>query len=131
MIDTPSAHAASLPQSYGQIRSRPAATAASAAGKTPDTGWIAPSSANSPSTSAFSTASRGTTPIATIRPRAIGKSKCAPSFKTSAGAKLTAIRFGGKARPIDANAARTRSRDSATALSARPTIAMAGKPLAI
>jgi len=46
-------------------------------------------------------------------------------------AKLTAIRFGGKASPIEANAARKRSRDSATALSASPTIAMAGKPLAI
>ena len=39
-----------------------------------------------------------------------------------------AIRFGGKATPIDDNAARTRSFDSATALSAKPTMAMLGIP---
>jgi len=54
-----------------------------------------------------------------------------PSFNTSAGAKLTAVRFGGKASPITTNAIHTHLRDSATALSASPTIAVAGKPLTI
>jgi hypothetical protein len=44
------------------------------------------------------------------RPKAIGKSKCTPSFNKSASARLTVIRFGGKARP---------------------TITMAGQPLAM
>ncbi len=35
--------------------------------------------------------------FATSNPKPIGESKCAPSFGTSAGAKFTAMRFGGKA----------------------------------
>jgi len=76
-------------------------------------------------------ASSDTTPFAITKPSAMGKSKCAPSFTTSAGAKFTAMRFGGSASPIDDKAARTRSRDSATALSAKPTMAMVGNPFAI
>ena len=41
------------------------------------------------------------------------------------------IRFGGSASPIAVNAARTRSRDSATALSGKPTTRKFGKPGAI
>jgi hypothetical protein len=44
---------------------------------------------------------------------------------------LTVIRFGGKAKPRAASAARTRSRDSATALSGNPTTVKAGSPEAI
>ena len=66
-----------------------------------------------------------------VNPRAIGRTKCAPSLSTSARAKFTAMRFDGKARPINDKAARTRPRDSATALSANPTTAIAGKPFAI
>jgi hypothetical protein len=50
---------------------------------------------------------------------------------TSAGARLTVIRFGGSPRPSEASAARTRSRDSATALSGSPTMVKAGSPEAI
>src|SRR6476620_7826754 len=39
----------------------------------------------------------------------------------SAGARLTVMRLAGSARPEAISAERTRSRDSATALSARPT----------
>jgi len=46
MIDKPSAHATSLPQSCGRVKSRLAAAAAITAGKTPHTGCIAQSSAN-------------------------------------------------------------------------------------
>jgi hypothetical protein len=41
---------------------------------------------------------------------------------------LTVIRFGGSAKPSAASAARTRSRDSATALSGKPTTLKAGRP---
>ena len=41
------------------------------------------------------------------------------------------IRFGGSAKPSAASAARTRSRDSATALSGNPTTVKAGSPEAI
>ena len=51
-----------------------------------------------------------------------------PSLVTSAGARLTVIRFGGNAKPSAASAARTRSRDSATALSGNPTTVKAGSP---
>ena len=54
-----------------------------------------------------------------------------PSLVTSAGARLTVIRFGGSAKPSAASAARTRSRDSATALSGNPTTVKAGSPEAI
>ncbi len=58
----------------------------------------------------------------------MGRSKCEPSFGKSAGDRFTVIRFGGSARPIDASAAWTRSRLSATALSGRPTIVNRGRP---
>ena len=38
------------------------------------------------------------------------------------------MRLGGRARPSAPSAARTRSRDSATALSGKPTMVNAGKP---
>ncbi len=44
------------------------------------------------------------------------------------GARLTVIRFGGRARPSAPRAARTRSRDSAPALSGKPTMVKAGSP---
>src|SRR5271156_1047424 len=49
----------------------------------------------------------------------------------SAGARLAVMRRAGSASPEAINAARTRSRDSATALSPRPTIMNATLPLAI
>src|SRR5208283_5272672 len=49
----------------------------------------------------------------------------------SAGARLTVIRLAGSARPEATSAARTRSRDSATALSARPTTLKTTAPLEI
>src|SRR5690348_1100654 len=58
----------------------------------------------------------------------MGRSKWLPSFKTSAGDKLTVMRRAGNARPRAVKAARTRSRDSATALSGKPTMLKAGRP---
>ncbi len=128
-ISSPSpAKAASAPLPSGQINPRPFSSAASAAGSTPATGCNCPSSASSPSATNFSTASAGRNPSPTSRPRAMGTSKCEPSFATSAGDKLTRIFFGGSKIPIDCRAARTRSRDSRTVLSGRPTMVNAGRP---
>jgi len=52
----------------------------------------------------------------------------AAPLRTSAGAKFTVIRWGGKARPMAVSAPRTRSRDSTAALSGSPTIVKAGIP---
>ena len=49
----------------------------------------------------------------------------------SAGARLTVMRLAGRARPEAISADRTRSRDSATALSPRPTMVKATVPEAI
>src|SRR3954453_23007148 len=68
------------------------------------------------------------TSIAASRPSAIGRSKWLPSFNTSAGARLTVMRRGGNARPRAPSAARTRSRDTADALSGKPTTLEAGSP---
>ena len=87
-----------------------------------------PSNDNSPITNESVTSSWAITPIATIKATAIGRSKCAPSLVTSAGAKLIAMRLAGKERPMEDSAERIRSFDSATALSANPTIIMAGRP---
>jgi hypothetical protein len=46
----------------------------------------------------------------------------------SAGARLTVMRLGGSEKPMALSAARTRSRDSATALSGRPTMVKPGVP---
>ena len=52
-----------------------------------------------------------------------------PSIGRSAGARLTVIRFAGSERPEATKADRTRSRDSATALSPRPTTLKTTLPL--
>jgi len=122
------AQAASGPHSAGQISPSPMPLAPIAAGSTPLTGVIRPSSASSPSTHQPESASPGSAPIAAISPTAIGRSKWLPSLGRSAGARLTVMRRGGSARPTAASAARTRSRLSATALSGRPTTAKPGMP---
>jgi hypothetical protein len=45
------------------------------------------------------------------------------------GARLTVTRRNGHGKPLDNNAALTRSRDSRTAASGRPTMVKAGRPL--
>jgi hypothetical protein len=53
------------------------------------------------------------------------------SLGRSAGARLTVMRLlCGKAKPLVASAARTRSRDSLTSVSASPTSVKLGRPLA-
>src|SRR5213594_876475 len=61
-------------------------------------------------------------------PIAIGKSKLGPSFLTSAGARLMVMRPRGILKPELERAVPTRSRDSLTAASGRPTITMTESP---
>ena len=130
MVRSP-AHAASAPFWAGQTRCRSPAFACRAAGRIPVTWRTEPSRDNSPSNICSLKQSDGNTPIAVSKPIAIGKSKWAPSLSKSAGDRFTAIRLAGNASPREERAARTRSLDSATALSGSPTIAIAGRPLSI
>lgn len=62
------AHAASDPQAFGQMRPRPRALAAMAAGSTPATEVTVPSSASSPTTRYDDSMSAGIAPIAAMMP---------------------------------------------------------------
>ncbi len=68
------AQAASEPQAAGQISPSSRELAPIAAGNTPATGAIDPSSPSSPSTVKPESASGGIAPMAAIRPSAIGRS---------------------------------------------------------
>src|SRR5580704_965786 len=59
---------------------------------------------------------------------AMGKSKLGPSFLTSAGARLIVVRPIGNLNPELVRAVLTRSRDSFTAASGRPTMTMNVSP---
>src|SRR5690606_6125558 len=61
-------------------------------------------------------------------PSAIGRSKRPPSLGRSAGARLMVMRRAGYSNWAQRIAARTRSRDSRTAASGRPTIWVEGSP---
>src|ERR1017187_3500895 len=61
-------------------------------------------------------------------PNAIGKSKVGPSFFTSAGARLMVVRPIGNLKPELLRAVVTRSRDSFTAASGRPTMTISVSP---
>ena len=61
-------------------------------------------------------------------PAAIARSKPGPALGRLAGARLTVIRSWGNLKAQFESAARTRSRDSRTAASGRPTMANAGRP---
>src|SRR5262252_11230343 len=69
-----------------------------------------------------------TAPMAARMPSAMGRSKEAPSLRTSAGARFTVMRSEGKGKPALRMAVRTRSRLSRTAESGSPTVVNAGSP---
>ncbi len=121
-------HAASPPQACGQISPFSSDSACIADGSTPATGSKPPSSDNSPSAIYDCISSCGNTPMPMSSAMAMGRSKWLPSFNISAGARLTMMRFAGSESPSEWIAARTRSFDSPTALSGRPTIANVGRP---
>src|SRR5690606_32372844 len=87
-----------------------------------------PESESSPANSYSSSALPGSCPEATRMPSAIGKSKRPLSLGRSAGARLTVTRRAGKSKPQFTSAARTRSRDSLTSVSGRPTMVKLGNP---
>ncbi len=114
----------------GSARRRRARTA-SASARAPRTGRSSPASDSSPANSKRSRRSGSICPAAARMPSAIGRSKRPDSLGRSAGARLTVMRLlCGKAKPLCASAARTRSRDSFTSVSARPTSVKLGRPLA-
>ena len=61
-------------------------------------------------------------------PTAMGRSNAAPTFRTSAGARLTVMRSSGNGNPLFLIAARTRSRLSRTVASGNPTMVSPGNP---
>ena len=90
-------------------------------GSTPRTGRTEPSSDSSPSSAVSCSASGMRPPLEASMPTAMGRSKAGPSFFWSAGARFTVSRPSGKGKPLFRRAVRTRSRDSLTAASGRPT----------
>ncbi len=113
------AHAASAPHAAGQMRPWPRALAPMAAGSTPATAAMEPSSPSSPHHGETLADSR--TELLRSLPSGPAQwagRKCEPSLGRSAGARLTVMRRAGKARPEAIMAARTRSFASVTALSA-------------
>ena len=100
----------------------PSRLAAAAIGSTPRAGWMEPSSDSSPSSTTSAMCRRSTTPWAARMPSAIGRSNDAPALRTSAGARLTVIRWAGNSKPELRIALRTRSRLSRTPTSGRPTM---------
>ena len=110
-------------------RRRPARRAATATGSTPRVGWMPPSSDSSPTTSAVvEAARRARRRRAASTPSAIGRSKPAPTLRTSAGDRFTVIRVRGNSKPELRIAVRTRSPLSRTLASGRPTSVRPGKP---
>ena len=123
----PRTTAASGRLSAGSITGAPVWAAASTMGRTPRTGRSAPSRDSSPRSHACGV-SAGTSPAAISTPAAIARSRRAPSFRSSAGDKLTTMLLVSIWQPRWRIAARTRSRASRTAGSGRPTTARAGSP---
>ena len=104
---------------------------ASAMASAPRTGRSSPASESSPANSKRSSRAASSWPAAARMPSAIGRSKRPDSFGRSAGARFTVTRLlCGNSRPLVCSAARTRSRDSLTSVSARPTSVKLGSPLA-
>lgn len=102
-------------------RPQPAPRAASSAGNVPRTARTRPSSANSPSRTVLSMARAGTSPAARSTAQASARSYTEPTLGSVAGERARVIRREGHFSPELATAARTRSRDSCSAVSGRPT----------
>ena len=111
--------------------STPRLRASMAMGSTPRTGRTDPSSESSPRNSVRSRFLSPEAGSEARMTRAMGRSKAAPSFFTSAGARLTVIRWGGKEYPELRMAAFTRSLLSLTALSGSPTTEKEGSARAM
>ncbi len=84
---------------------------------------------SSPQKASVSVQSGGSWPVATSTPTAMARSSPAPPLRTPDGARFTVTRRRGQGSPLESSAARTRSRDSRTAASGRPTMVKPGSPL--
>ncbi len=103
--------------------------ASSAIASAPATGRTAPSRPSSPArATALERASAGSWPEATSSAAAIARSKAGPGLAQVGRREVGVIRCCGNSKPELTIAARTRSRDSRTAASGRPTIENAGSP---
>ena len=113
----------------GATTTRPIRRSASAAtiGRMPGTGRTSPSRPSSPRRATGSGPARTCSEPRRI-PMAMARSSDAPVLRSSAGARLTVRRRGGKANPAFRIAPRTRSRASCTAVSPRPTTVKPGRP---
>ena len=100
---------------------QPRRLAASTAGSTPLTGRTLPSSASSPSSTVLSRRYQGLRRPAERMPTASATSYMEPALGSEAGDNATVSRVFGQLLPQLVTAARTRSRDSCTAASGRPT----------
>jgi len=108
-------------------RPMPRRARAATIGRTPGTDRTSPPSDSSPMSATPPEPGRICSDPRRI-PTAIARSSDAPVFRRSAGARLTVIRRGGWVNPSLRNAPRTRSRDSWSAASARPTTVNPGRP---
>lgn len=88
-----------------------------------------PSRPNSARNARSATTDGAISSCATRSAMAMARSRDAPPFRTDAPARLTVIRRLGHGKPLDSNAARTRSRDSLHASSGRPTTVKPGIPI--
>jgi hypothetical protein len=118
--------AASAAFSRGTIRvCRPRRLASKAIERTPLTGRNRPDNAGSPVMQNASRAGNRLFSSSFSIPRAIGRSKLGPSFRTSAGARLMVIHFPyGQRKPLLQMAEVTRSLLSLTAVSGSPPTAI-------
>ena len=129
MTATPLTTAASAALPAGtRRRGTPRRRQCSATGSTPRIGRMWPSSESSPMAIEFSMSPGLRMPVAERMPSAIGRSKAAPSLRSSAGARLIVMRSTGNSSPAFRIAARTRSRLSRTVESGRPTVVKDGRP---
>ncbi len=108
---------------------RPDGAAASARAIMPGMCRSEPFSPSSPQKERLSVQAGLSSPAATSRPTAMGRSSPAPPLRRPDGARFTTVLRSGHGRPLERMAARTRSRDSRTAASGRPTMVKPGRPL--
>ena len=97
-------------------------------GSMPFTGLILPSRESSPRSTALPISAEPISPVDFTRATAIARSSIAPSFLSSAGARLTVILWFGNFLPLFLIAERTLSRLSFTAASGSPTTSNACNP---
>ena len=111
-----------------RIPSLPSLRARMARDRPPRIGQVRPDRLSSPAMRNRSMMSVRNWLVAERMPRAMGRSKIGPSFRRCPGARLIVVRVRGMSKPLLARAEVTRSCDSLTAASGRPTSTSFGSP---